>query len=149
SVRRCVRRGPAVGAALAGRSGRAGLSRIGGSAGRETGVIQSVKQTVAAIVLAACIVAVACVDMSAPKGPASISVLQFPSLYVVKGDTMRDTNGVAMAPSVISYDAAGNVLSDATAQFFITDSLPAAHFANGKLFGDTIGTVHIIGQVGN
>lgn len=111
--------------------------------------MHSLKQLAVVVILTVCIVAAACVDMNAPKGPASISLLQLPSLYIVQGDTMRDTNGVAMSPSVIAYDAAGNVLSDQSAQFFITDSLPVAHFGNGKLVGDAVGTVHVVGQIGN
>jgi hypothetical protein len=102
---------------------------------------------------AAAITVTACVDMSAPKGAAAISVLQLPALYIVRGDSMRDTNGVASVPAVIAYDAAGSPIADAQAQFFITDSVTdaiAAKFGdNGVLLGTKIGIVHVIGQIGN
>ena len=43
-------------------------------------------------------IAVACVDMSAPKGPASISVLQLPAPFVVRGAVMGDSLGNPAAP---------------------------------------------------
>jgi hypothetical protein len=92
----------------------------------------------------------ACVDMSAPKGAASISVLQLPSPSVVIGDVMRDSLGAPAKLGVIAYDANGSPMTDVAAQFFITDSLPVAHFdASGALVGDKAGSVHIIGQVGS
>lgn len=113
--------------------------------------MHGVRRLAIVFTLVVCAVAAACVDMSAPKGAASISLLQLPSNFIVLRDTMRDTNGVAMPPTVIAYDASGNPLPDesAKAQFFIIDSLPVAHFANGLLVGDAIGTVHVVGQIGN
>jgi len=94
--------------------------------------------------------ATACLDMSAPKGPASISVLQLPSPSVVVGDVMRDSNGAPALLSVIAFDADGNPLSGITPQFVITDSIKFAHFdANGLLTGDSVGAVHVLGQIGN
>jgi hypothetical protein len=94
--------------------------------------------------------ATACLDMSAPKGPASISVLQLPSPSVVVGDVMRDSNGVPAKFSVIAYDANGNQLSGITPQIIITDSIRFAHFnADGILTGDSIGLVNVLGQIGN
>ena len=91
----------------------------------------------------------ACVDMSAPKGPAAISLLQLPALFVVLGDTMRDTNGVAATPSLIAFDAAGTPTTATGAQFFTTDTLPVATFnAAGQLVAKSVGSVHIIGQIG-
>ena len=95
-------------------------------------------------------VAVACIDMSAPKGPASISQLQLPSGYVVRGDVMRDSTGAPANLTIVAYDANGGVITDAGAQFFIIDSAPAAHFdANGMLVGDRLGSIRVVGQVGN
>ena len=96
----------------------------------------------------------ACVDMSAPKGPASISLLQLPAGFVVAGDTMRDSTGAVARVSVIGYDANGAPMqpSQYTAQFFITDTGRAAvaHFnLAGLLIGDTLGQVHVVGQIGN
>jgi hypothetical protein len=94
--------------------------------------------------------AVACIDLSAPKGAASISVLQLPSLFVVRGDVMRDSTGVPAKPRVVAYDGNGNAVPDVEADFFITDSGPAAHFGtDGVLVGDKLGTVRVIGQIGN
>jgi hypothetical protein len=94
--------------------------------------------------------ATACLDMSAPKGPASISELQLPSPSIVVGDVMRDSTGAPAMLSVIAYDADGNRISGVTPQFVITDSIKFAHFdASGVLTGDSLGLVHIIGQFGN
>lgn len=94
--------------------------------------------------------ATACLDMSAPKGPASISLLQLPSPSVVVGDVMRDSSGAPAMLSVIAYDADGNRLPDVTPQFVITDSIKFAHFdANGLLTGDSVGAVHVLAQIGN
>ncbi|HXD48115.1 MAG TPA: hypothetical protein VN600_05050 [Gemmatimonadaceae bacterium] len=88
--------------------------------------------------------------MSAPKGPASISSLQLPSPSVVIGDVMRDSSGAPAMLSVIAYDADGNRLPGVTPQFVITDSIKFAHFdANGLLTGDSVGAVHVLGQIGN
>jgi hypothetical protein len=105
--------------------------------------------------VAAAIVVAACVDLSAPKGsPASISQIQLPAFFVVQGDTLRDTLGTPVPPSVIAYDGAGNVLTSFTPTFFVTDSVQSLHFnpdgtlsANGP--ADTAGaTVHLVGQIG-
>jgi hypothetical protein len=94
-------------------------------------------------------IGLACVDMSAPKGPASISLLQLPSPSVVVGDSMRDSTGAPAKLNVIAYDANGSVITDFTPQFFITDTGPAAHInSSGVLVGDKLGSVSIIGQVG-
>jgi hypothetical protein len=97
------------------------------------------------------IIGVACVDMSAPKGPASISLLQLPSPSVVVGDSMRDSTGAPAKLNVIAYDASGTPLSDVTPEFFITDTGAAAHIvsATGVLVGDKLGSVRIIGQIGS
>lgn len=102
------------------------------------------------LLLALATLAVACVDMSAPQGPASISALQLPSPFVVRGDVMRDSTGAPAKISILAYDANGTPLTDAAAQFFITDSAPAAHFDDsGNLVGDRLGTIRVIGQIGN
>jgi hypothetical protein len=93
------------------------------------------------------LVAVACIDMSAPKGrPASISSLLLPSPSVVVGDTMRDSAGKAAPLRVIAYDA-NDVPTPGDAQFFVVDSAPVGHVANGIVVGDKQGSIHIIGQV--
>lgn len=95
-------------------------------------------------------IGLACVDLSAPKGAASISPMQLPSNFVVRGDVMRDSTGAPAKLGVIAYDGNGNTLPDIQADFFITDSAPAAHFdANGLLAGDRLGTVRVLGQIGN
>lgn len=95
------------------------------------------------------VIGVACVDMSAPKGPASISALQLPSPSVVIGDVMRDSTGAPAKLSVIAYDANGAKLSDVATQFFVTDTgAPATVDASGVVTGTKAGTVHVVGQVG-
>jgi hypothetical protein len=104
--------------------------------------------------LGVAIVVAACVDLSAPNDrPASISQVQLPAFFVVEGDTLRDTLGNAVPPSVIAYDGAGTVLTSFPSSFFITDSVPALHFNPDSTLsatqpGDTAGlTAHIVGQI--
>jgi hypothetical protein len=107
-----------------------------------------IRRFVSTLVLVAIAAGVACIDMSAPKGPASISALQLPSPSVVVGDTMRDSNGVAAPLRVIAFDANGNRLGEVAADFFITDTGRVAHIGGTTLVGDQLGTVHVIGQIG-
>jgi hypothetical protein len=95
------------------------------------------------------VVGVACVDMSAPKGPASISALRLPSPSVVVGDVMRDSTGAPARLDVIAYDANGARITDLSPQFFVTDSgAPATVDASGTVTGNKLGTVHVVGQIG-
>jgi hypothetical protein len=101
------------------------------------------------VVLLGTTVAMACLDMSAPKGPASISILQLPSPSIVVGDVMRDSAGNPATLSVVGFDASGKPIP-VDAAFIITDSIKFAHFdAVGLLKGDSLGTVHVLGQIGN
>ncbi len=96
------------------------------------------------------IVAVACIDMSAPKGAASISTLLLPSPSVVAGDLMRDSNGVPAPITLVAYDAGGSPIAGLTSQFFFTDSVHYAHLSTGNLLmGDSVGLAHIVGQIGS
>jgi hypothetical protein len=102
------------------------------------------------LIAGAAIVAVACIDMSAPKGPASISVLLLPSPSVVAGDIMRDSNGAPAPITMAAYDAGGSPIAGLTSQFFITDSIRYAHVnSTNELVGDSVGTVHVVGQIGS
>ena len=61
---------------------------------------------------------------------------------------MRDSLGQPAPLSVNAFDATGNLIANTTKQFFITDSAPVAHFVSpGLLMGDTLGMVHVVGQV--
>jgi hypothetical protein len=112
-------------------------------------VIDGLKKTLIVALLLVGIAGLACVDMSAPKGPASISLLQLPALYIVKGDVMRDTNGTPGTPSIIAYDSHGTPTIVTDAQFIFTDSVHFAAFdATGQIRGDSIGIAHLIGQIG-
>jgi len=93
------------------------------------------------------LVAVACVDMSAPKGPASISSLLLPSPSVVVGDTMRDSVGRAAPLRLIAYDSHDVPIPGTDVQFFVTDSAAVGHITNGIVIGDKQGAIHVIGQV--
>jgi hypothetical protein len=96
----------------------------------------------------AALTALACVDMSAPKGAASISALLLPSPSVVVGDTMRDSTGAVGSLRVIAYDANNTPISGLETSFFVTDTAKVAHIANSSLLvGDKQGTVRVIGQV--
>lgn len=101
------------------------------------------------LVVIGAVVGVACVDMSAPKGPASISALRLPSPSVVVGDVMRDSTGAPAKLDVIAYDANGARLTDLSPQFFVTDTgAPATVDAGGTVTGTKLGTVHVVGQIG-
>ncbi len=92
---------------------------------------------------------VACLDLSAPIGPASISTIQLPAAFVVRGDTMRDSAGTPAPPVINQFNSKGQLIGGDAPQFFILDSAPAAHFdpTTGVLVGDHLGTVNFIGQI--
>ncbi len=92
---------------------------------------------------------VACLDLSAPVGPASISTIQLPAAFVVRGDTMRDSAGTPAPPVVNQFNSKGQLIGGDAPQFFILDTAPAAHFdpTTGVLVGDHLGTVNFIGQI--
>jgi hypothetical protein len=93
---------------------------------------------------------VACLDLSAPIGPASISTIQLPAKFVVRGDTMRDSAGTPAPPVINQFNVKGQLIGGDGPQFFILDSAPAAaHFdaTTGVLVGDHLGTVNFIGQI--
>jgi hypothetical protein len=91
---------------------------------------------------------IACIDMTPPQGPLSISELQLPSPSVILGDTMRDSTGAPAPLRVIAYDVHNLQIPNIVPQFIITDSAPAAHLtATQSLIGDRIGTLHILGQI--
>jgi len=107
-----------------------------------------IQRIVTALAVVAGIIGIACVDMSAPEGAASISALQLPSPSVVVGDTMRDSTGVVAPITVIAFDGSGNPIQ-ANVQLFITDTLGFSHVgANNVLVGDSIGQTRLLGQVG-
>jgi hypothetical protein len=102
------------------------------------------------VVAVAVVVGLACVDMSAPNGPAAISNLKLPSPSVVVGDVMRDSNGTPAPLTITAFDANGVPTIATGAQFFITDTVKAAHLAGGTLLtGDKIGSTIVVGQVGS
>jgi hypothetical protein len=102
------------------------------------------------VVVVAVALVLACVDMSAPNGPAAISGLQLPSPSVVINDVMRDSAGNPAPLKIIAYDAAGKPTDAVGAQFFITDTAKAAQL-NGDniLSGKKIGATVIVGQIGS
>jgi hypothetical protein len=107
-----------------------------------------IQRIVTALAVVAGIIGIACVDMSAPEGAASISALQLPSPSVVVGDTMRDSNGVVAPITVIAFDGAGKPIQ-AGVHLFITDTLEFSHIGtNNVLIGDSIGQTRLLGQVG-
>ncbi len=102
------------------------------------------------VVVVAVVLGLACVDMSAPKGPASISNLQLPSPSVIVGDVMRDSTGTPAPLTILSFDATGAHTVAPTAEFFITDTTKSAHLSGGNvLTGDKVGATVIVGQIGN
>jgi hypothetical protein len=101
------------------------------------------------VVLVAVALGLACVDMTAPKGPASISELRLPSPSLVVGDTMRDSTGTVAPLVITAFDANGNPAVAPGAQFFITDTTKASTLARSNLLiGNRLGSSIIIGQLG-
>ncbi len=95
--------------------------------------------------------AVACIDLSPPSGPAAISLVKLPAAFVVRGQPMFDSAGNPAPPQVFQFNSKGQETGPALAQFFILDSAPVAHFdpTTGVLVGDKLGTVNFVGQVGS
>ena len=93
------------------------------------------------------LVGVACLDMSAPKsGVASLSPLILPSPSVVVNDVMRDSTGAPAPLRIIAFDQGGDTLSGVKTTFFVLD--PGAHVDDaGLLYGDSLTTVRIVGEV--
>jgi hypothetical protein len=109
-----------------------------------------IQRVFGSLVVGTVIVGLACVDMSAPKGPASISNLKLPSPSVIVGDTMRDSLGQKAALTIIAFNSAGDTIVAPGAQFFITDTTKAAHLNSGTtLVGDKIGSTVLVGQIGS
>jgi hypothetical protein len=107
-----------------------------------------IRRIVTSLFAVGALVGMACIDMSAPKGAASISALLLPSPSVVVGDTMRDSLGIVAPLRVIAYDANDAPIADLPSLFFITDSAAAAHLDKGNVVvGDKLGAIHLIGQV--
>jgi hypothetical protein len=108
------------------------------------------RRSILNLVLAGCIVAVACVDLSAPAGPAAISELLLPSTFVVAGDVMRDSLGNPMPPRIVAFNQHGDSTAVTGASFFFTDSIPHAKLQpDGIIFGDSVGKAHVVAQLGN
>jgi hypothetical protein len=108
-----------------------------------------IQRVFTSVVVVAVALGLACVDMSAPNGPASISGLKLPSPFVALGDVMRDSTGTPAPLTIIAYDANGQPTATA-AQFFITDTTKSAHLnGDATLVGDKIGATIIVGQIGS
>jgi hypothetical protein len=99
-------------------------------------------------VAAAALAAAACVDVSSPKGGVvSISTLLLPSPGVVRGDVMRDSTGAPALLRIVAYDATNQPVSGLQAEFFVLDA--GAHIdTNGRLVGDSLSTVRVVGAIG-
>ena len=101
------------------------------------------------VVVVPIVLGLACVDMSAPKGPASISNLTLPSPSLIVGDSMRDSTGTPAPLTITAFDASGNAAVAPGAQFFITDTTKASTLTGSNLLiGDHLGASVIVGQLG-
>ena len=90
-----------------------------------------IRRIATSLFVVAAVVAMACIDMSAPKGrPASISSLLLPSPSVVVGDSMRDSAGKVAPLRIIAYDANNAPIPSLEVLFFVTDSAAVAHISN-------------------
>lgn len=108
------------------------------------------RRSVVNLVMAGCIVAVACVDLSAPAGAAAISELRLPATFVVRGDSMRDSLGRALPPAILAFSQKGDSDTLKGASLFTTDSIKRVRFLqNGVIFGDSLGVAHVVGQTGS
>jgi hypothetical protein len=108
---------------------------------------ERLRRRIVAGLMACAAVAVACVDMSAPKGAASISLVLLPSPFVVRGDTMRDSAGAVAPVKVNAYDANGVTIPGIPSELFVLDTFPRAHFTvSHLLIGDVLGNVTVVGQ---
>ena len=107
-----------------------------------------IRRIATSLFVVAAVVAMACIDMSAPKGrPASISSLLLPSPSVVVGDSMRDSAGKVAPLRIIAYDANNAPIPSLEVLFFVTDSAAVAHIENAIVIGGPRqGTLHVIGQ---
>jgi hypothetical protein len=109
-------------------------------------VIHRVLISVVAVAVA---LALACVNMSAPSGPASISELRPPSPSLIVGDTMRDSTGTAAPLTITAFDANMQQTAAVGSQFFITDTTKSATLTGSNLLiGNHLGSTVIIGQIG-
>lgn len=99
----------------------------------------------------AAVVAMACVEIASPTDkPASISLVQVPEFFVVLKDSMRDTLGNVTPATLIAFNGANDTITNFTPDFFATDSVKFVIFNTaGVMFGNTLGTAHILGQIGN
>jgi hypothetical protein len=105
------------------------------------------RRRIVACFVGCAIVAVACLDMSAPSGAASISLLQLPSPSVVRGDTMRDSAGNVAPVTVTSFNVQGEPIPTIPFATFVLDTMLRAHFTvTHLLIGDKLGNVTIVGQ---
>ncbi len=109
-----------------------------------------VTTVVTSTIIGVVIAGLGCVDTSAPKGAASISVISFPSPSVVVGDVLRDSLG-APAPVIVTvYDGAGNPIPNPTVAYVALDTSIAID-ANGTLHGIVIDSIggRIVAGVGS
>ena len=84
---------------------------------------EQTRRRIVACFVACAIVAVACLDMSAPSGAASISLLQLPSPSVVRGDTMRDSAGNVAPVTVTSFNVQGEPIPTIPFETFVLDTM--------------------------
>ena len=85
---------------------------------------------------------VACLDVSSPvSGIASISFVTSATPSVVRGDSLRDTNGVAQPLHVDAFGANGEKLSNVIVKYYAIDTAHQLHVdsVNGFVWaGDTL-----------
>ena len=99
--------------------------------------------------LVAAVTLVACIELSGPgDGVFSIEPLQLPSPGIARGDSIRDTLGRALPPTVIARDKNGNVIDTIDARFFTLDR-GVTVLPGGFLRGDSLRSdARIVGEVG-
>jgi hypothetical protein len=99
--------------------------------------------------LLAAVTLVACIELSGPgDGVFSIEPLQLQSPGIALGDSMRDTLGRALPPTVIARDKDGNIIETAAARFFTLDR-GVIVLPGGYLLGDSLRSdARIVGEVG-
>jgi hypothetical protein len=110
---------------------------------------QPARRVTNAVIAIAAWYVVSCTEVPAPEGGvASISNIRRPSPGLVVGDTMRDSTGVVAPLQVISFGLDDAPLDpQPTPSFVVLDT--TAHIVAGRLIGDRVGTVRVVGVVGS
>lgn len=108
------------------------------------------RRRAAAALIAAAVAAGACFSIEAPpNGIASLSPIVLPSPSVVRGDTMRDSGGVAAALRVYAFTQSGDTIKGLSPRFAALGR--GLHVANDSMIvGDSVvDSVRVVADIGS